>query len=372
MEQAAVAGQAMPPLRKVGSRKEFMDALYDLNLPPKNRKPGKDSRGCFTVLKTYILERNGAFVAGSGKRVSWDIRNTGVDDIKILNVWLAARSGQARFYMDTKDRRFLLLHTDDLAEDANDAIGALVEDGGHKLDHAWFHSSLMERWIGRLNGEFDGYAIGHGGLLRERPTTLKMEVSGTEARRVYRSIAGNKDSGGIMSHEAIEVSRGSRKSLDAHVGERISNTGYFSIKRGWSIEDHLHIVGGCKDEYAGMVGRVERFRMGETLRGGSWTYGGGPIEITYPKVRKLERFVDAMFSATWPFRLWGIKVRREDDYYSVPAVDLHEGSPIDFEITPTFMRVYTRRGSCGNTILRLLTNLQSQYSASTRCEELEC
>jgi len=372
LAQEETARQVERPLPRVSSRKAFMDQLYDMNHPPKERKPGQDSRGRFTELKTYILERNGVFEPGQGKWASWNIGNTSVDDIKILTVWPRGGVDPLQFYVDMDDRRYLLFHTEAPAENANSAMETLVEDGKHRLDHTWFHSSLMERWVGRLNGGFNGYAINHGGLLREKTVTLKMEVSGTEARRLYQSIAELQGNDRLMSHEAIEVSHGSKKTLGGHVEERISNTGYFSIKRGRSIQDHLHIVGDCKDEYSGIVKNVEKCRMGEATRGGSRTYGGNPIEITYPKVEKLEPFVDTLFQATRPFRLWGIKVKREDDYYSVPAVDLHEGSPIDFEITPELMRVYTRKGSCGNTILRLLTNLQTHYSASVRCVETEC
>jgi hypothetical protein len=36
---------------------------------------------------------------------------------------------------------------------------------------------------------------------------------------------------------------------------------------------------------------------------------------------------------------------------------------ITFEITPEFMRVYLPDGSCGNTIIRLYTNLQHYYDS---------
>lgn len=371
MAEAAMAGQAARALPKVGSRKEFMDTLHDMNHQTGGRGPGRDSRGRAPRLRTYVLERNGPLGPGRGEKASWDVGDTGVDEIKILTVMPGRGGAPRQFYIDMADGRFILLHTDGPAEGADADMEMLVEDGSHKLDHVWFHSGLMERWAREPNWEFGGYAINHGGLLREESTTLRMEVSGTEAGRLRRSIAGLRDSGGMMSHEAIKVSRGSKRARDGYVEERISNRGCFTIKRGRSIQDHLHIVEDCKDEYACMVASAEECRMGKVLQDGSWTYGGRPMEITYPRVKKLGRFVGALFRATQPFRLWGIGIKRDRDYYSVPAIDLHEGSPIDFEITPTFMRVYTRRESCGNTMLRLLANLQAQYSASARCEGLE-
>jgi len=348
-----------------------MDTLRDVNYHTKSQRQGRGLRGSLAGLKTYILERNGPFGPGQGTGAAWDVASTGVDDIKILTMGPGRGSGKIQFYVDAADRRYLLFHTGGPAKDANAAIEALVEGGTHKLDRTWFHSSLMERWANGLGGKLGGYAINYGGLLHEKNVTLKMEASGTGASRLRQSLAQIQGNDRIMSYEAIGVSRGSKRSLAGHVEERISNTGYFSIKRGMSIQDHLHIVGDCKDEYAGIVASAEKCRMGPALQDGSRTYGGRPIEITYPKVGGLARFVDTMFRATRPFRLWGIKIRRGDGYYSVPAVDLHEGSPIDFEITPEFMRVYTRKGGCGNTMLRLFANLQIHYSASARCEVLE-
>ena len=66
-----------------------------------------------------------------------------------------------------------------------------------------------------------------------------------------------------------------------------------------------------------------------------------------------------------------MKVRRKDMQYSVPAVDLHDGSVINFEITPEAMRIYLSRGSCGNTVMRLLANMQIHYDVRTKCDDLE-
>ena len=154
-----------------------------------------------------------------------------------------------------------------------------------------------------------------------------------------------------------------------HAREQASRTGRLSIMAGMTIQDHLHTVRACRDEYAAIVAGVEGCGMGITERGGPREYGGRPIEITYPRVGDLARLVDAMFRAARPLYLWGIKVKREDDCYGVPAVDLHEGSPIGFEIAPDLMRVYSRRGACGNTILRVFASLQASHGA--QCEEIE-
>lgn len=358
-------------LAKVDSRRELLDRLYSMNNPPKSRKTGEAARGRFTELKTYILECNEIFRSGKGEKVSWDVEDTGVDKIKILDVWRKRAASPLQFYMDMADRRFFLLHTDELAESANDAIESLVGEYHHKFDHTWFHSGLMKKWALKLNGGFSGYAINYGGALYGKNDTLKMEVSGSNAKMLYDALPGLKGADRLLSHEAIEMRRGPKKPADAFVEERIANMGYFSIKHGKSIDNHLDIVEGCKSEYGKMITNVEKCRLGTSAQNGHEVFEGKPLAITYPEVGNLELFIDSMFNAKKPFKLWGLKMKRNEKQYTVPAVDLHEGSAINFEIMPHMMRIYLKKGSCGNTILRLLTNLQTHYSAQTECSDLE-
>lgn len=53
------------------------------------------------------------------------------------------------------------------------------------------------------------------------------------------------------------------------------------------------------------------------------------------------------------------------------AIDLHTGSPVDFEIVSDTMRVYLDQGNCGSTILRLLTNLQMHHDAKDTCDQVD-
>lgn len=365
MEQAQRAR-----LAKVGSRRELMDRLHSMNSPPKSRKTRERARGRFTGLKTYILECNEIFQSGKGDKVSWEAEDAGVDKIKILNVWRKRAGRPLQFYMDMADRRFFLLHTDELEESANGAIESLVGERRHKLDHTWFHAGLMKKWAHSLNGGFGGHATNYGGALAGKDDTPKMKVSGTNAKRPYGALPGPKDAGRLLSHEAIEVCRGPKKPADAFVEERIANTGHFSIKRGKSIKNHLDIVMSCKKEYGEMITNVEKCRMGAPDHGHA-AFEGRPLAITYPEASNLAQLIDTMFNAKKPFKLWGIKILRKEGQYSVPAVDMHEGSAINFEITSRMMRIYLEKGSRGSTILRLLTNLQAHHSAQAKCGDLE-
>jgi hypothetical protein len=66
----------------------------------------------------------------------------------------------------------------------------------------------------------------------------------------------------------------------------------------------------------------------------------------------------SIFRPAKPFRLFGLYSRSDDNRVDVEAIDLHTGDPLSVEITPQWMRVYLPRGSCGNVVARLFTNLQ--------------
>ena len=48
------------------------------------------------------------------------------------------------------------------------------------------------------------------------------------------------------------------------------------------------------------------------------------------------------------------------------AVDLHIGNTLRLEMTPRWMRILLGEHTCGNTLARLLANLQHRFDAQTR------
>jgi hypothetical protein len=94
------------------------------------------------------------------------------------------------------------------------------------------------------------------------------------------------------------------------------------------------------------------------------TVEGVPLEVEFqPAVGDLRLFCDNLLSGQGPFKLWGIPEFLADDYATVRAVDLHVGHILMLEICPEFMRVYLPPHTCGNTILRLITNLQGHLDS---------
>jgi hypothetical protein len=94
---------------------------------------------------------------------------------------------------------------------------------------------------------------------------------------------------------------------------------------------------------------------------------GDVAVIDFPReVNDLEYFVTALFNAKEPFRLWAVPREVAADEWEANAVDLHVGETLRLEITPRWLRVLLDQHTCGNTLARLVTNLQHRFHAQTQ------
>ena len=370
MSQAARSG-----LAKVENRKELVNQLERMNTPPKRQSKStkqRPSREKSTEkVKTYILEAGKLIQKCQGERVSWKIDSGGFDDVKILRIYQNGLPGNVcEFYLDKKDDRFLLLHTNENGTQANYMINGMVNEPSYAFDHTWFYTDMLQKWT-RDRGRADGkYKIEHYGMFQKKPTKVKIEGGG--ARSIYDNILKMKGMSGRTSQKSIEIQSEGEQGIGKFVKDQISNTGCFSIMQGKSVEDHLHVVDGCKDEYKNVILRVEENMLGVKKDGDSYGMKGNPFVIKFSKkISDIERFIDKVFNSKEPFKLWGARQKISEGYYGVAAVDMHEGSAVNFEIADDMMRVYLYEGSCGNTLARIFTNLQLRYDTRIECRELD-
>jgi len=89
---------------------------------------------------------------------------------------------------------------------------------------------------------------------------------------------------------------------------------------------------------------------------------GTPINISFSKEldrRIYENFIVKTFErGQGPFRLWGNPIRVSDKTVHVYGLDLHLWQQIFIELTPRRITLILPKGTCGNTIHRLITNIQ--------------
>jgi hypothetical protein len=136
---------------------------------------------------------------------------------------------------------------------------------------------------------------------------------------------------------------------------------------GVSSEDHVSFVEIIRKVYRNLIEDVERNSIGmKTVEGRTLLEGQAFDLVLHRQIDDLERFTDMILDSKMPFRLWGLKNKVLPNMQKVVAVDLHTGDPIDLEITPSLIRIYLPKKSCGNSVLRLYVNLQHHFDAAVR------
>jgi hypothetical protein len=86
------------------------------------------------------------------------------------------------------------------------------------------------------------------------------------------------------------------------------------------------------------------------------------MKFSHP-IDDMSRFLDELFAVRRPFRLWGVP-QLTDGVAEVEAVDLHIGRRIRMDIGTDWMRVYLEAGCCGNSVARLISNLQHRFDSA--------
>lgn len=384
-EPARVVALIEDRLPRVETRQEFMRCLEGWIDPSREdvADGGRSDRrrGRPRMLKSYVLEsiaplRQDAKLG----RARWHLASTGVPDIKIMELQIGGGPAR-RFFLDTGDRRFPTIHTNARLEVMDSVVDALTNEAHAAFDTMWIHYGMLESIAEAVGGALVGFTMsytdgfvasaerGHG---RPDLESLKITISGSKARQLDALM--KRDSGfrDIVVYRKVRVRRGPLGDESGYAEDDIASTGYFAVRHGASVQDHLHIVQESKDMYSRTVSELESHGLGIDDVGGRSAVVGHALNFALPdRIADIDRLVDVIFSAAQPFWLAGIRSTVKPGYYRVLAVDMHTGDPITFEIAGGMMRVYLPRNGCGGTILRLLTNLQARYGVDVTCREVE-
>ena len=360
-------------LPKVQNKKEFMDCLEDMISQPL-RDGDEYSRGRPRDLKTYIIESDGGFPTQfTCDGVSCEIRNTGLDNMKILSAFYADE--RLEFFLDTSNQRFFTLHTNEKSDSVGKIIDTLTGDRNHMFDNTWFYSAMLKKFSTRPGNKFKGFGVAYtNSTFSPKPDEdsdvedLSLSINGSLAPRVQDLVETEPRIGRTMAYNTVRILRGQPPDS---VQDDVHNNGYFAVKRGKSVQDHLYLVDSCRDEYSKTIHNVESSSIGTKKIGDKTLFGGGTFDFEFKhEIEDVDLFISRMFNSIKPFKLWGLKSKISDDYYKITAVDLHIGNPINFDIAKDMMRVALFKGSCGNTLLRLFTNLQIHFDSNITCKQL--
>lgn len=370
-----VDGYSLP---RVQTKMEFHECLEDWLFPPK--REGDDCLGGrLRELKSYVLETNGGCKReGSDGDIRWHIEDTGVNKLKILRVEHGKNMHES--FMDTTDDRFYILHTNEKSETATKIVDMFTDGSSHAFDRMWMHHGILETIVKKAGNSFGGFGVKYSDELHRKADDdgsksaiedLNITVNGSMARTVEEIMRGEDCLESAIAYNKLRITRGEDDSPDC-ASDDVTNAGYFAMKHGKSVRDHLDLVDVSKNVYSDAINGIEECRMGTRHVNGRDIAGGRTLDFTFSKsIPDLPLFISRVFNATKPFKIWGLESKLEDGYFDVLGIDLHTNDSIDFEITKDFMRVYLSKGSCGNTVLRMLTNLQLYYGRGVACEQVD-
>lgn len=313
-------------------------------------------------LKTYAIEA--ASIGGplellqrAAGATSAQVVGTRDDTISLL------RAGSALFVVDTLDPRFWLLHTTSSARDSHRYLKALVWSQ-HQIDRCWFTSTFLlslkrdgdSQWF---KSDFEGRHMlpQEGGPARK----LRIQLEGVNVDRLYKRLVELDEYRNATALTAIATRL---QGVTGSVHELTHYSGRF-VATGNSFHAHATFVAQAIAQYRRVVETVEATcGMGADELDGGYRLTGRPLTIRFDRpIVDMERFLGALFSCREPFRLWALPHEVAEGCWEAEVVDLHIGATFRMLVARTHVTVILPRTTCGNTALRLLTNLQHQFDA---------
>lgn len=280
------------------------------------------------------------------------------DDLWIL------RGDDGAFFVDTLNPRFWQLHTTVNAEAFEKFFRTLILRDT-QLDGAWFSRSLLDQLEGERIWVKSSFA-----------SDDLLPVEGTRTRRWRVQIEGEAPQE-LLEYLARDE-RYVRNNALSGVGSIVGDDGGGDMVRvvanhrggfvfhGSSFEVAAGVVWRAMRRYAKHVEDIEqRFQLrADTVEDKGLHIDGDVALIEFPDpVPDMDVFLAGLFSSREPFRLWGVPREVSATQWQTEAVDLHVGHALRLEITEGWVRILLDEHTCGNTVARLVTNLQHHLDA---------
>lgn len=335
-----------------------------------------------SLVKSYLLEAHAhdgspqsvleaAFGRPLGKAGTPTVSQTEDDSLGLIQATVGSEA--VAIYVDYSDPRFWIAHSMSSSTALDYCVNRAISRT-HELDRAWLPADLLSESasLGSLRGlglDYDRRKLADVDLEgQDAPVAfLKMQLWGNPADQVLRLLSDNFPNETTLSKIKVKAWM-----------EDAGPDGPFSIDdlkfdgkvtaRGNSFDSHTSFVTSVYRRYAEEIGRIEsEYSIRSEESDNRVTFHGSPIGFYFDRaIPNLGRFVELLFSSSEPFRLWGAPVVAEENFTRVEAVDLHVGCTFTAEISREWMRLYIPDGTCGNTVLRIYTNLQHYYDSRIR------
>ncbi|PUU86952.1 hypothetical protein [Halanaerobium sp.] len=272
---------------------------------------------------------------------------------------------ETEFFLDAeKDKRFFMLHSSERSKSTDTNIDRLLKYIPN-FDNVWLSKKLMKSTEDYTT--WRGISINHDKIdvekTEENSEKLNLKInnsSETKVKGLINLLASNEQFSYTTGISHLSLLSQEKQDSASRIIDDLRYDGKFST-RGKSFNSHLWLVNKLYTDYKELVYNIEK-NYYISIENNKLM--GLPINIEFKRDDlSAEYIIKAIFSNKKPFKLWGYADKIDDGYYKVLAVDLHngnQGNKINFEITKDFISIYLSKKNCGNTIARLVCNIQ-QY-----------
>ena len=311
------------------------------------------------LLEAHPPERSadgcGALLSVFADRAGLDLR--ALDD----DLW-ALLSPDDVFFFDTANTRFWQLHSTASAATVESLVKTkLIPD--HRVDSAWMPAHLMREFEGTrtwLKSSFDSDRLvpADGAPARR----WRMQLEGDAPEELLALIGNNERYASNASFTALgsTIVDGDRRA------QLVTDFQGKVVSRGTSFELIAGVLWRTARRYERYIGALEdRYRLTTNPCESVGLQIDGDVATLELKRRipDVELFLDGLFSCRAPFRLWAVPREVASEQWEANAVDLHVGHPLRLEIAPRWIRIMLDEHTCGNTLARLIANLQQHFDA---------
>lgn len=316
------------------------------------------------MLKTALIETNISFEELRSRDLVAEILEI---DPELFMIQTENTHGSGWLFFDIHDDRFWTIFSLAGSEFFNAAISELQRSDGGGLDRLWIPTGQVEE-IGEM-GRYEGVKISYGAnevfpdeFIDENLlfSDLNINGSGNSAKRLYDTLKSTEELDEFLALSRIKIRREEGSNW---VRESVTNKGSLTTRGGNDISLHIATVEQVKDIYSSLLTSIEDHHVIDAeQRDRGARSRGAPISIEFSKpVPDVEEFLSHVVNARDPFRLMGHVRKTGPQAFKVEGLDAHNGDKISLEMSEEWIRLYLYDDACGNTALRLFTNIQQYY-----------
>ncbi|TDM04695.1 hypothetical protein [Macrococcus carouselicus] len=357
--------------------KQMQDSLDDvLN---KNYKTFvKDKKNENPLIKTYIFENHSVQNEANKKDEITKIlrgiefeKNTSTQIIETIdeNMVILTIFG-VEYYFDISNSRFWKMHSLDYAKNTDRVQNTLLQQ--REMDNIWLPSAFMYSTENRL-GELYSLGISFKDILKEEKNSnierflnetndLNLHLSKKMAKPIIKSLL-NENFKRELSIKTIGLLTSDEN--DEFIVDTLKYNGKFTA-RGNSFSMHINNVNNILDNYMGKISVLENDYPLQ-LKGKK--IDGNFLVIKLASEVNIDKFIEKMCDGTKPFRLWATPYKIRENVVRIKAIDTHMGNyskrlNININTSKKTLIIELLPESCGNSIARLITNINLFVDAS--------